>query len=77
MQRSFLRVFMLCARAAHAALPQHWLPDEELQRVLDQYDTNKDGVISFEEFKQIVSVPLMSPVAIRRLTAHAWLCNVS
>ncbi|GLC40129.1 hypothetical protein PLESTB_000880200 [Pleodorina starrii] len=35
-------------------LSQHWLPEEELDLVMQTYDTNKDGVISFEEFKQIV-----------------------
>ncbi|KXZ48459.1 hypothetical protein GPECTOR_27g629 [Gonium pectorale] len=34
-------------------LSQHWLPEEELDRVMETYDTNKDGVINFEEFKQI------------------------
>ncbi|EFJ46357.1 hypothetical protein VOLCADRAFT_105559 [Volvox carteri f. nagariensis] len=34
-------------------LSQHWLPEEELDAVMQTYDTNKDGVISFEEFKQI------------------------
>ncbi|GLI63445.1 hypothetical protein VaNZ11_006417, partial [Volvox africanus] len=34
-------------------LSQHWLPEEELDLVMATYDTNKDGVISFEEFKQI------------------------
>jgi hypothetical protein len=28
--------------------PQHWLPEGELDRVMEQYDTNKDGVISFD-----------------------------
>ncbi|GFR52365.1 hypothetical protein Agub_g14924 [Astrephomene gubernaculifera] len=35
-------------------LSQHWLPEGELDRAMETYDTNKDGVISFEEFKQIV-----------------------
>ncbi|KAG2485016.1 hypothetical protein HYH03_016219 [Edaphochlamys debaryana] len=35
-------------------LTEHWLPEDELDKVMAQYDTNKDGVISFEEFKQIV-----------------------
>ncbi|PNH02827.1 putative calcium-binding protein CML25, partial [Tetrabaena socialis] len=35
-------------------LSQHWLPEDELDRVMETYDVNKDGVISFEEFKNIV-----------------------
>ncbi|KAG2444159.1 hypothetical protein HYH02_009098 [Chlamydomonas schloesseri] len=35
-------------------MSQHWLPEDELERCMEQYDTNKDGVISFEEFKQII-----------------------
>ena len=33
---------------------QHWLPDEELDRVMAQYDTDKSGAIDREEYKQIV-----------------------
>lgn len=35
-------------------LSQHWLPEEDLEGVMAKYDTNKDGVISFDEFQQIV-----------------------
>jgi Ca2+-binding EF-hand superfamily protein len=28
----------------------HWLTDEDIAGVMAQYDTNGDGVISFEEF---------------------------
>lgn len=40
-------------------MSQHWLPDEDLDRVIEKYDTNGDGVISFEEFQQIVYDGLM------------------
>ncbi len=69
---------------ARAVLSQHWLPDEELQRVLDQYDTNKDGVISFEEFKQIVgvlpqaaccdTVPDSTRLAVQHVMMHPGVC---
>lgn len=35
-------------------MSQHWLPDDDLDRVMEKYDVNGDGVISFEEFEQIV-----------------------
>lgn len=31
-------------------VPMHWLTDEDIGEVMAQYDTNRDGVISFEEF---------------------------
>jgi Ca2+-binding EF-hand superfamily protein len=32
----------------------HWLTDEDLERVMRQYDTDKNGVISFDEFVVLV-----------------------
>lgn len=33
---------------------QQWLSDEELDKVMLQYDTNKNGVIDFDEFCKLV-----------------------
>lgn len=35
-------------------LSQHWLPDAELDRVMQTYDKDANGVIDFEEFQNIV-----------------------
>jgi Ca2+-binding EF-hand superfamily protein/thiol-disulfide isomerase/thioredoxin len=34
-------------------VPLHWLTDEDVDEVLSQYDANKDGVISFDEFARM------------------------
>lgn len=31
----------------------HWIPEEELNRVMSLYDRNKDGVIDYDEFESI------------------------
>ena len=32
------------------ALRQHWIPDQDLDAIMDKYDTDKNGVISLDEF---------------------------
>ncbi|KAI3431308.1 hypothetical protein D9Q98_004367 [Chlorella vulgaris] len=34
-------------------VPMHWLTEEDIDGVMAQYDTNGDGVISFEEFVRL------------------------
>ena len=36
-------------------MTQHWLPEAELDRVMEIYDKNGNGLIEFDEFKSIVS----------------------
>lgn len=51
---------------------EHWLPDEELDLIMDKYDKDKNGVIDFEEFKQIVSdaTPSPTPGSVMKLPHH-------
>ncbi|GAX81051.1 hypothetical protein CEUSTIGMA_g8486.t1 [Chlamydomonas eustigma] len=35
-------------------LAQHWIPESELDRVLEKYDKNQNGTIEFDEFRDIV-----------------------
>ena len=39
---------------------QHWLPESELDRVMETYDKNGNGLIEFEEFQSIVSAGRMT-----------------
>lgn len=36
-------------RSRTACVPQHWLTDEDIGEVMAQYDTNRDGVIRWEQ----------------------------
>eukprot|EP00199_Chlamydomonas_sp_CCMP681_P001993 CAMPEP_0119107476 /NCGR_PEP_ID=MMETSP1180-20130426/10405_1 /TAXON_ID=3052 ORGANISM="Chlamydomonas cf sp, Strain CCMP681" /NCGR_SAMPLE_ID=MMETSP1180 /ASSEMBLY_ACC=CAM_ASM_000741 /LENGTH=377 /DNA_ID=CAMNT_0007092971 /DNA_START=1 /DNA_END=1134 /DNA_ORIENTATION=+ len=53
--RTELRMLLESTQNGEAVMfTQHWLPEEELQRVMEQYDKNHDGVIDAEEYKDIV-----------------------
>lgn len=53
--REELRLLLESVESGAAVLfAQHWLPEEELDRVMEVYDTNKDGVIDFDEYTSIV-----------------------
>lgn len=42
-----------------SAATQHWLPDSELDRVMQTYDKDGNGLIDFEEFQNIVRRSVM------------------
>eukprot|EP00197_Chlamydomonas_leiostraca_P003884 CAMPEP_0202867274 /NCGR_PEP_ID=MMETSP1391-20130828/9073_1 /ASSEMBLY_ACC=CAM_ASM_000867 /TAXON_ID=1034604 /ORGANISM="Chlamydomonas leiostraca, Strain SAG 11-49" /LENGTH=362 /DNA_ID=CAMNT_0049547303 /DNA_START=21 /DNA_END=1109 /DNA_ORIENTATION=+ len=53
--RNELRIVLESTDGGDAVMfTEHWLPDEELDLIMDKYDKDKNGVIDFEEFKQIV-----------------------
>lgn len=60
-------------------LQEHWLPQDELDRIMEQYDKDGNGVIDFEEFKQIVSAALSHQfcghASWLRLCVHTYLCG--
>ena len=45
---------MLVRQSQNTSLPRNWCTPEELQRVIDSLDTNKDGRISREEMENLL-----------------------
>lgn len=49
-----LRLLLQSAGDGSPILTSHWLPQEDLDRVMEKYDKDGNGTICFAEFKQLV-----------------------
>jgi Ca2+-binding EF-hand superfamily protein len=50
LQRDELRSVLESVGDGTEPVPMRWVTDEDLDRVLQRYDANRDGVISFDEY---------------------------
>ena len=61
-------LFILAFNLFLASYHQHWLPEAELDRVMETYDKNGNGTIEFDEFQSIVSQPRMHAIGLLKHT---------
>jgi len=48
-----LRIVLESVGNGDESIDMHWMTDDDLDGIMRQYDTNADGVISFEEFQYL------------------------